>query len=823
MDFLSRLFGSGDYRPHGYCYLWDSRLVWLHVSSDILIAAAYFVIPFFLLKLVRGRRDVPFNWMCTCFGVFIVACGSTHIMEVWNLWHASYWLAGYVKAITAAASLATAALMVRVVPKAIALPSQADLQKSIDERDRELSERLNAVAALRESEQRFRRQAALLDLAHDAIFVRDLRGYITYWNRGAEALYGWTPAEAVGRLSHDLLSTEFPRPLSEIEQQVLLHDRWEGEIVHRRRDGRHVVVASSWAIQRDDAGKPVAILEINSDITARKAATELLAHANQDLEQRVNARTAELAAANDRLRSEISERERVEAVLQSSESRLRALVSSVDEVVYELGPDGTYLNVYTTDEILMGQPIEELVGLRVTDTMNEASARDMLDVITRVLATGIGENLEYQSSAGRETRYFLARVAPIRASDETFKSVCLLARDITDRRKLERQLIQSQKMEAVGQLAGGVAHDFNNLLGIILGYAEILEEEFTEGHQLHKPVAQIVKAGQSAASLTRQLLAFSRQQMLEPRILNLNSVISDVEKLARRVIGEDIVLDTVLDPALGLTKADPVQIEQVILNLVVNSRDAMPDGGRIIVETSNVELDDTYVAHRPNALPGPYVLLAVTDTGTGMDAETQARAFDPFFTTKEKGKGTGLGLATVYGIVKQSGGWIWLYSEVGQGTTIKIYLPRLATSVALGQEKAALPAVPRGSATILLVEDSEPLRSLARETLESHGYKVLEAPSGIHALQIAAKFTGHIDLLVSDLVMPEMGGRKLAEELLRARPDLKTIFMTGYAPDPLRTSSGLENGAPLLTKPFTRRALIERVHATLAAAPAPKT
>ncbi|HET9401488.1 MAG TPA: PAS domain S-box protein [Candidatus Acidoferrales bacterium] len=820
MDFLRHLFGSGDYRPHGFCYLWDPGLVWLHVTSDILIAAAYFIIPLFLVKLVRKRRDIPFNWMCTCFGVFIVACGSTHIMEVWNLWHASYWLAGYVKAVTAVASLATAALMVRVVPKAIAMPSQADLRKSIDERDRELHDRLEAVKALRESEQRFRRQAALLDLAHDAIFVRDLRGYITYWNRGAHTLYGWSPEEAVGRMSQDLLSTEFPLPVKDIEQHALFNERWEGELVHRRRDGRRVVVASSWAVQRDDSGKPVAILEINTDITGRKAAAEILARANQDLEQRVNARTAELAATNEKLRAVITERERVEAILQASESRLRALVSSVDEVVYELGPDGIYLNVYTTDEILMGQPVEELVGLRVTDTMNEASSRAMLDVVQRVLASGVGENLEYENGSEKETRCFLARVTPIRAADGAYKSVCLLARDITDRRKLERQLIQSQKMEAVGQLAGGVAHDFNNLLGIILGYAEILEDEFKEGHDLHKPVAQIVKAGQSAASLTRQLLAFSRQQVLEPRVINLNSIVSDVEKLARRVIGEDIVLNTVLDPALGLAKADPVQIEQVILNLVVNSRDAMPDGGRIIIETSNVELDESYAAHRPNAQPGPYVLLAVTDTGAGMDAETQARAFDPFFTTKEKGKGTGLGLATVYGIVKQSGGWIWLYSELGQGTTLKIYLPRLSSQASSAQAKPEYKTLPRGSATILLVEDSEPLRALARETLESQGYKVLEASSGVHALQVAAKFVGTIDLLVSDLVMPEMGGRKLGEELLRVRPGVKTIFMTGYSPDLLRDSGSLETTAPLLNKPFTRRALIERVHSVLQAVPA---
>ena len=709
--------------------------------------------------------------------------------------------------------------MAKAAQKQIAVPVHHQPRAADDLRSQDFRDKTAAESKLRSSEQRFRRQAALLELAHDAIFVRDLDGVITYWNRGAEHLYGWSSSEAVGRVSNDLLKTDFHTPLDRIESHLRSNERWEGELTHTRRDGRRVVVASSWAVQRDENGAPVAFLEINSDITARKAAADILAQANLDLERRVNERTKELEAANARLREEITERERVETILQSSESRMRALVSSVDEVVYELDAEGVYLNVYTTDEVLMGQPIEELVGLRVTDTMNEGSAKAMLDAISRVLATGVGENLEYESIVGKEVHWYLARVTPIRAVNGELQSVCLLARDISDRRKLETQLVQSQKMEAVGQLAGGVAHDFNNLLGIILGYAEILEDEFKEGHPLQKPVAQIVKAGQSAASLTRQLLAFSRQQMLEPRILNLNSVISDIEKLARRVIGEDIVLNTVLDSTLGLTKADPVQIEQVILNLVVNSRDAMPEGGRIIIETSNVELDDAYVLHRPNAVPGEYVLLAVTDTGVGMDAETQARAFDPFFTTKEKGKGTGLGLATVYGIVKQSGGWIWLYSEENQGTTVKIYLPRIASKVADREVKQGRLTFPRGSATILLVEDSEPLRSLARESLESHGYKVLEASTGVQALQVAAKFNGEIDLLLSDLVMPEMGGRKLAEELSRVRPSVKKVFMTGYAPESLRATGGVEAGAPLLNKPFTRRALMERVYAALNGSP----
>jgi two-component system cell cycle sensor histidine kinase/response regulator CckA len=390
--------------------------------------------------------------------------------------------------------------------------------------------------------------------------------------------------------------------------------------------------------------------------------------------------------------------------------------------------------------------------------------------------------------------------------------------DITDRKQLEEQLRQAQKMEAVGRLAGGIAHDFNNLLMVIQGYGDLLVERLPAGDPLHRNAEQIQMAAQRASSLTRQLLAFSRKQILAPKILNIQSVVADMEKILRRLIGEDIQLETSSVADLGLVKADRSQIEQVILNLAVNARDAMPQGGRLTIETANVELDASY-SHPPAVLsPGKYVMLAVTDNGVGMDAETQAHVFEPFFTTKEKGKGTGLGLATVYGVVKQSGGYVWVYSEPGRGTSFKIYLPRIEeAAVPSGRDsKNDVRAPERGSETILLVEDEKGVRELAREYLATSGYTVLEAENGHTALELAAMHAGPIHLLLTDVVMPGISGRELAERVAHIRPGIKTIYMSGYTDQAVVHHGILENNAVLLQKPFTLMTLAGKLREMLA-------
>src|SRR5438445_797546 len=386
-------------------------------------------------------------------------------------------------------------------------------------------------------------------------------------------------------------------------------------------------------------------------------------------------------------------------------------------------------------------------------------------------------------------------------------------RDVTEQRRLEGQLLQAQKMEAVGRLAGGVAHDFNNLLTVILSYSDLLLEDLPPEIPDRADVAEIRKAAVAASSLTRQLLAFSRQQVLEPRVLDVNTVVASTEKLLTRLLGEDVSLTTTLAAALGAVKVDPGQLEQIIMNLAVNARDAMPRVGRLSIETANVEMDESYVHGHPLARPGHYVMLAVSDTGTGMDAATQARIFEPFFTTKEAGKGTGLGLATVYGIVRQSSGFIWVYSEPGHGTSFKIYLPRVDEPVS--PAGAAAPQVVGGSETVLVVEDVAAVRAVTRQMLERQGYCVLEAANGATALSLARQHQSAIHLLVTDVVMPEVSGRELADQLVQLRPDMKVLFMSGYTDDAVVRHGILQEGIAYLQKPFTPDTLARKVRAVL--------
>jgi signal transduction histidine kinase len=386
-----------------------------------------------------------------------------------------------------------------------------------------------------------------------------------------------------------------------------------------------------------------------------------------------------------------------------------------------------------------------------------------------------------------------------------------------EREQLERQLRQAQKMEAIGQLAGGVAHDFNNLLSVIIGYSEVLLERPGLDCRMRNQCEEIKKAGDRAASLTRQLLAFSRQQVLAPQVLNLNKVLIEIEKMLRRLIGENIELRIALDPAVGSVRADPGQIEQIIMNLAVNARDAMPDGGKLIIETNNAELDD-FALHLTPSSAGQYVLLTVTDTGIGMDQETKNHIFELFFTTKDIGKGTGLGLSTVYGVVKQSNGHIWVYSEPGHGTVFKIYLPRI-DDVDEPAERS-LPCETalelfRGTETVLLVEDQESVRTMARTLLEGAGYTVLEASSGIQALEIAGRYCGRVHLLLTDVVMPGMNGRVLAQKMIAVQPLMKVLYVSGYAGSFSLDGELLGAGANLVQKPFSRTVLLRKLRGAL--------
>jgi two-component system, cell cycle sensor histidine kinase and response regulator CckA len=390
----------------------------------------------------------------------------------------------------------------------------------------------------------------------------------------------------------------------------------------------------------------------------------------------------------------------------------------------------------------------------------------------------------------------------------------IVAQDVTERKRLEEQLRQAQKMEAVGRLAGGVAHDFNNILSVILSYGEMLLADLPPGEPMRDDVDEIAKAGRRAVNLTRQLLSFSRQQVLEPRVLEPNDLLANIDKMLRRILGADVDLASVPGEGLGRVRADPGSLEQVVMNLVVNARDAMPTGGKLTIETANVELDEEYASQHPDSKPGPHVMIAVSDTGTGMDAATRARIFEPFFTTKEQGKGTGLGLSTVFGIVHQSGGTVWVYSEVGKGTTFKVFLPRVDAHVDSVQPTAPQ-ATAHGTETILLVDDDEPVRLVARTILQKNGYRVIEAGNAGEALLHAESHPGPIHLLVTDVVMPRMSGPTLAQRLAAGRPGMKVLCMSGYTDDSIVRHGIIEGSIAFLQKPVTPQGLARKVRAVL--------
>jgi len=476
--------------------------------------------------------------------------------------------------------------------------------------------------------------------------------------------------------------------------------------------------------------------------------------------------------------------------------------------------EGRYIDVNESFLRVTGYRREEVIGRTYLELNFWERPEDRAKFVETLRQQGSVRHIEisFRTKSG-ETRAGLGSGEAIEIGGQ--QCIFTIFKDITEQKILEKQLRQAQRMEAIGQLAGGIAHDFNNLLGVMIGYCELLQNQLAPDSSLLKECEQIRKAGERAASLTRQLLAFSRQQILEPRVINLNASVQDMEKMLRRVIGEDIDLCTSLDESLGCVMADRGQIEQIIMNLAVNARDAMPHGGRLTIETSNVELGEDYVRQHSQHSPGPHVLLCVTDTGIGMSAETQAQIFDPFFTTKEQGKGTGLGLSTVYGVVRQSGGHIWVYSELGLGTTFKIYLPRVdaeaTAEIPVTGETRAL----HSAETVLLVEDEKPLRVLTRRFLQESGYTVLEAEKADKAIQIAQEHPGPIHLLLTDVIMPGMNGPTLVEKLAQSRPDVKVVYMSGYTGFTHRGLLGSD--VNLLPKPFTREALLRKLNAVLAA------
>jgi len=1062
MDWINQLFSSSGFMPHGFCYTWDPYVIGLNVASDALIALAYYTIPITLVYFVRRRSDLAFHWMFLCFALFIVACGTTHVMEILSIWHPMYWLQGVIKAATAAVSILTAAALIPLVPQALVLPSpeelrranqalkeaqqglrktneeleeriadrtsllaaaNATLQAQIEERKRveehlresegqlrnaiarspipaiifdeggdirflsqgwtdfsgynleeiptliewtvkaygektdggridkqfaiseavrngerlirakdgcqriwdvyttplgkdrtglrllmaqavDVTDRKEAEAATQRANEQLREQAAVLEVA--PVLVRDLENRIVVWTQGAERLYGFSKAQALGRVSYELLETEYAEGRAHVDESLRSAGHWEGELVHRKRDGTRLVVASQQIVYCDSTGRPVRILQVNADITERKAAEARLRETDQQFRQlaenisevfwmsdpsqnqllfvspayetlwghtcqslyespstwfeavhpedrdRVlqSSLTRQVEGAYDEqyrivrpdgairwirnrafpVRDASGQVNRVVGVaqdltstkeaeaeqLQRRETRFRSLIEHASDLIAALDAEGLIRFQSPSIERVLGYLPEELLGRNAFEFIHPEDLPQVRSALQgAVFEPSATVSVEYRFRH-RDGRWRLlqstGRALPA-DGDECL--MVLNSRDITEQKCLEAQLRQAQKMEAVGQLAGGVAHDFNNLLSVIFGHRELLEMSLPPDEQSRESVAEIGRAAERAAVLTRQLLAFSRQQVLDPQVLELNTLVIAAEKMLRRIIGEDIALTTRLQSNLSPVRADPGQLDQVLLNLAINARDAMPQGGRLSFETCNIELPSAYLETHRAIRPGLYVLLAVTDTGCGMGPEVQAHIFEPFFTTKALGHGTGLGLSVVQGIVEQSGGHMEVNSLPGLGTTFKVYLPAVEEPLTTTSQNAPTKRSKGSGEKILLVEDEESVRDVTSHLLERLGYRVLEASSGEEALRLAEASREKIELLITDLVMPGINGRQLADSLRIRDPRLKVLFQSGYTADAVVHHGIVDAERTFLQKPFKLEALDKKVREIL--------
>jgi PAS domain S-box-containing protein len=693
----------------------------------------------------------------------------------------------------------------------------------------------------RRADERLRRLEKAVDGSGEIVFMTDREGIITFVNPAFAEIYGYTAEEVVGKVTPRILKSGLAAPEGyKVFWDTILEKRTaQWEIANKTKDGRLLTIEASASAIVDERDKITGFLAIQRDVTQRRRGEEELKRLNRALRTISECNQALVRAADEpgllnticqilvdhggfRLawvgyaEQDEAKSVRVVAFAGHEEGYLATLQLTWADQERGRGPTGTAIR---TGRESIARKLE--ADAAFGPWREEAARRAYASSSAFPLIVG-GQTLGALSLYSSDPDAFDSEEVDLLrelADDVAYGIGALRNRDERERaervlKKTQEQFLQAQKMEAVGRLAGGVAHDFNNLLTIINGYGDLLLGRAREGSIERSQLEEIRKAGDRAAALTRQLLAFSRKQVVMPTVLDLNLTVEGMERMLERLIGEDVEFVENLSESLGRVRADAGQIEQVIMNLAVNARDAMPKGGKLAIETANVELDETYARSHAYVTPGKYVMLAISDTGCGMDAETQSHIFEPFFTTKGQGKGTGLGLSTAYGIVKQSGGHIAVYSEVGRGTTFKIYLKRVDEPVAETAKEEVAVSV-SGTETILLVEDEPGVRALAEITLRGNGYKLLVAGEYIEALALARQHAGSIHLLLTDVIMPGLNGRELADLLHALRPQMRVLFISGYTADAIAQHGILDEDVAFLPKPFTPRDLLRKVRETL--------
>jgi len=638
---------------------------------------------------------------------------------------------------------------------------------------RDITDRSLAERALVTSEKKYRQ---IVDTAREGIWLVDAEARTTFVNRALEEMLGCMPGEILGRSAHDFMDAEgllLAAQGEELRRQGVAESR---EQKYLRKDGRELWVHMEAGPLSDESGKPTGTLAMVTDVTDRR---------------------------------------RAEEATRASEERYRLLFENSPLAIWLVDIDSLKLLTVNQAGIeIFGYTRAEFLALTAADLLAPEERPRVRESFSTLTDEG-ARHANWHSKKKDGSTLEIALTAQNFLLDGRSVRLCI-GQDLSERNRLEAQLAQSRKMEAIGILAGGVAHDFNNLLSIMVTYTAFTLEALPPGDPLRSDIEQVAQAGERATALTHQLLAFSRRQILEPKILNLNATLAGLEPMLRRLLAETIEIVLVTEPSLGSVSADPGQVEQVIMNLVVNARDAMPDGGELTIETANVSLEERHSSFTP----GQYVRLSVSDTGLGMDAATRAHIFEPFFTTKELGKGTGLGLSTVLGIIQQSEGHLEVRSVLGKGTTFDAFLPRVDRTPSVPVGPPGAPVAMGGSETVLLVEDDEQVRTLSRSILRRNGYEVLAAANAGEAFLISEQHLGRIHLLLTDVMMPRMNGRQLAERLALTRPDMKVLFMTGYTDDSEVRQAALQADVALLHKPITPLGLARSVRALLDAAPA---